>query len=329
MQMSVQELRPAGKAGPDDVRVQSGCMRLNPERLLVLRAVADAGGVVAAGRRLHLASSGISQHIAALERETGLVILDRSRRGGQRPAQLTAAGRLLLTHATRLAEVLADAEADVRALAGQVDGPVVLAAFPTVIARLAVPALTALTNTHPGITPVVREIDERTAIAALHAGEVDVVLVEEDMSRPRPPEPGCTSRWLLDDRYRVALPTTWPVPTSVLDLADRPWIDGPPGSAVRQALQRLRADTTLALPGAHSCLEFPAALALVAGGLATALVPDLALAQQRPPGVRIVDLPDLGTRRINALHRTTRHITPALAAMLDALTEAAQPSGGG
>jgi DNA-binding transcriptional LysR family regulator len=45
--------------------------------------------------------------------------------------------------------------------------------------------------------------------------------------------------------------------------------------------------------------------------------------------VRIVDLPDLGTRRINALHRTTRHITPALAAMLDALTEAAQPSGGG
>jgi DNA-binding transcriptional LysR family regulator len=132
-------------------------MRLNPERLLVLRAVADAGGVVAAGRRLHLASSGISQHIAALERETGLVILDRSRRGGQRPAQLTAAGRLLLMHATRLAEVLADAEADVRALAGQVDGPVVLAAFPTVIARLAVPALTALTKTHPGITPVVRE----------------------------------------------------------------------------------------------------------------------------------------------------------------------------
>jgi DNA-binding transcriptional LysR family regulator len=304
-------------------------MRLNPERLLVLRAVADAGGIVAAGRRLHLASSGISQHIAALERETGLVILDRSRRGGQRPAQLTAAGRLLLTHATRLAEVLADAEADVRALAGQVDGPVVLAAFPTVIARLAVPALAALTKTHPGITPIVREIDERTAIAALHAGDVDVVLVEEDTARPRPAEPGCTSRWLLDDRYRVALPTTWPVPTSVVDLANRPWIDGPPGSAVRQALHRLRADTALELPGAHSCLEFPAALALVAGGLATALVPDLALALQRPPGVRIVDLPDLGSRRINALHRTTRRpITPALAAMLDALTEAAQPSGG-
>lgn len=45
-------------------------MRLDPMRLLVLRAVAESGAVVAAGRRLHLAPSGVSQHIASLERET-------------------------------------------------------------------------------------------------------------------------------------------------------------------------------------------------------------------------------------------------------------------
>jgi DNA-binding transcriptional LysR family regulator len=302
-------------------------MHLNPERLLILQAVDDAGGVLAAGRRLHLAPSGISQHIAALERETGLVVLDRSRRGGQRPAQLTAAGRLLLTHAARLADVIADAEAAIQALGGQVDGPVVLAAFPTVIARLAVPALIDLMHNNRGITPMVREIDEQAAIAALHAGDVDVVLVEDDTTHPRTPDPGHTNRWLLDDPYRVAIPTSWPAPTSLADLAERPWVDGPPGSAIGQALGRLRTATTLSLPAAHTCLEFPAALGLVAGGLACALVPDLALNYPLPAHVRIVNLPDLGARRISSLYRTRRNQpTPLIAALLDALAAAAHPS---
>lgn len=302
-------------------------MHLNPERLLILQAVEDAGGVLAAGRRLHLAPSGISQHIAALERETGLVLLDRSRRGGQRPAQLTAAGRRLLTHAARLAEVIADAEADIQALTGRVDGPLVLAAFPTVIARLVVPALVEVMHTNRGITPMVREINEQAAIAALHTGDVDVVLVEDDTAHPRSPEPGCAIRWLLDDPYRVAIPTSWATPTALTDLAERPWVDGPPTSAIGRALGRLRSDTALRLAAAHTCLEFPAALALVAGGMAAALVPDLALTHPLPAHVRIVNLPDLGARRISALYRTRRELpTPVIAAVLDALTAAASPS---
>lgn len=302
-------------------------MHLNPERLLILQAVDDAGGVLAAGRRLHLAPSGVSQHIAALERETGLTLLDRSRRGGQRPAQLTAAGRRLLIHATRLADVIADAEAEIQALAGQVDGAVVLAAFPTVIARLAVPALTDLRHTNRGITPVVRECNEQVAIAGLHAGDVDVVLVEDDTAHPRTPEPGSAIRWLLDDPYRVAIPTSWGVPTSLADLAERPWVDGPSGSAIGRALGRLRTSTTLGLPAAHTCLEFPAAFALVAGGMAAALVPDLALTVPLPTRVRIVNLPDLGARRISCLYRTSRHQpTPVIAALLDALASVAHPS---
>jgi DNA-binding transcriptional LysR family regulator len=302
-------------------------MHLNPERLLILQAVDDAGGVLAAGRRLHLAPSGISQHIAALERETGLVLLDRSRRGGQRPAQLTAAGRLLLTHAARLADVIADAEADIQALTGQVDGPIVLAAFPTVIARLVVPALIDLTHTNRGITPMVREINEQAAIAALHGGDVDVVLVEDDTAHPRTPDPGCAIRWLLDDPYRVAIPTSWATPTSLADLCERPWVDGPPGSAIGQALGRLRSVAALTLPAAHTCLEFPGALALVAGGMAAALVPDLALTYPLPAHVRIVNLADLGTRRISSLYKTRRNQpTPVVTALLDALAAAAYPS---
>jgi DNA-binding transcriptional LysR family regulator len=227
----------------------------------MLQAVNDSDGVLAAGRRLHLAPSGISQHIAALERETGLVLLDRSRRGGQRPAQLTAAGRLLVSHATRLADVIAEAEADIQAFTGPADGPVVLAAFPTVIARLVVPALIDLMHANRGITPIVREISEQAAVAALPAGDVDVVLIEDGPAHPRAPDPGCAIRWLLDDPYRVAIPSSWATAISLADLAERPWADGPTGSAIGQALGRLRTAAALSLPAAHTCLEYPAALA--------------------------------------------------------------------
>src|SRR5688572_26730362 len=100
-------------------------MRIDPRRLVVLRAVADAGGVLAAASVLHLTPSAVSQHIARLEAETGVTLLDRSRLGGRRSVGLTTAGRLLARHAARLTDVLAAAEHDLAALTGQVSGPVV------------------------------------------------------------------------------------------------------------------------------------------------------------------------------------------------------------
>jgi len=301
-------------------------MRLSPDRLLVLRAVADAGGVVAAGRRLHLAPSGVSQHLTALERETGLVLLDRSRRGGQRPLTLTAAGRHMAAHADRLAAVLADAENTALALAGRLEGPVRIGAFPTAVRRLVVPAVLALAQTDPGIQPVVHELDETAALAALHAGDLDVVLVEDESARLRPPPSGLTARRLLDDPYLLALPAAWPRPHDVTDLAQRPWVDGPHASAVRSVLDRLRATTGLPLPGTHVCLEFPAALALVDAGLAAALVPALALPDPPGPGTRLVDLPGLGARTISAYTQAPRRPAQLLTPVLDALTAAAPGS---
>jgi len=296
---------------------------MSPDRLLVLRAVADAGGVVAAARRLHLAPSGVSQHLAALERETGLVLLDRSRRGGQRSLTLTAAGRRLAEHAARLAAVLADAEADALALTGRLEGPVRIGAFPTAVQRLVVPAVLVLARTDPGVTPVVHELDEAAGTAALHAGDLDVLLVEDESARRRPPPPGLTARRLLDDPYRLALPTGWPRPRDITDLAQRPWVDGPPGSAVRAVLDRLRATTRLPLPGVHTCLEFPAALALVDAGLAAALVPALALPELPGPGTRLVDVPGLGARTISIWTQTTRRPARLLTTVLDALATTA------
>ncbi|MET8995926.1 LysR family transcriptional regulator [Amycolatopsis sp. NPDC004169] len=61
----------------------------------VFLAVAQTGSVSAAARRLHLATSRISERVRELESELGVSLLDRS----TRPATLTAAGEALLPRA--------------------------------------------------------------------------------------------------------------------------------------------------------------------------------------------------------------------------------------
>jgi DNA-binding transcriptional LysR family regulator len=58
-------------------------------------AVVDRGGFTAASAHVHRSQSRVSAHIAALERELGTQLIDRTRR----PATLTAAGRIFAGHA--------------------------------------------------------------------------------------------------------------------------------------------------------------------------------------------------------------------------------------
>lgn len=297
-------------------------MRISPDRLLILRTVAAEGGVVAAARALHLAPSGISAHLAALERETGLVLIDRSRRGGQRAVTLTVAGERIAAGAARLSEVLDDINADIATLNGDAGGTVTVAAFPSAIRHLVAPALNALAATHPAITIRVAELDPAPALTALHAGAVDIVIDEHDLDAPSQVPQGLNYRHLIDDLYRLAVPLTWPEPDGLAELASRPWVDGPPHATIHRVLERLRNTTGLPFESRHSCVEFPAALALVGSGHAAALVPDLALPRTLTTDIRLMTLPQLGGRRIGTLHRPGRRGTaPAITATINALAD--------
>lgn len=299
-------------------------MNLDPRRLVVLRAVDHYGGVVGAAAALHVSPSAVSQQLAALERETGFALVDRSRRGGQRALEFTIAGRRLVGYADQLVEVLAEAEAELGALADSVAGPVAIAAFFTVLRGFGGSALVELAQSHPGLQPHVVQLDEPGSITDLQAGRLDLVVVEDDAQRRRVVPRGLHYEPLADDPFRVAVPLDWPEFDELSAVADRPWIDGQPESALGQAMARVRRTTGVRLPAAHRCHEFTAALAMVANGLAGAFVPELALAASAPADVRVVALPGIGARRIGVLYRRSRREpTPAVRAVLDALRAAA------
>jgi DNA-binding transcriptional LysR family regulator len=301
-------------------------MHLSPDRLLILQAVATAGGVGAAARHLHLAPSGISQHLARLERETGLVLVDRFSSGGQRPLRLTAAGQRLASHGGRLAEVLADAADDIYAMSGRLSGTANIGAYSSVMTRLVVPAIRALEQRAPGVQVRVHEAGESVALSSLRGGDLDVVLVEDENLIDQASRPRLQHTWLLDDPYRVVVPAAWPVPRSLEDLADRPWISGPAGTAVQLVLDRVRRSTGLELPVAHACEEFAAVLALVEAGLGVSIVPALALPVEKRPGMHLVGLSEFGVRHISAVTVATRRQPPLITEMLHALVEAASGS---
>jgi DNA-binding transcriptional LysR family regulator len=299
-------------------------MSIDPRRLVVLRAVERYGGVVAAASALHLSPSAVSQQLATLERETGFALVDRSQRGGQRPIAFTTAGRRLMAHADALARVLDDAEAELNALADAVSGPVTFAAFVTALRGFAGSAIVDLAERHPGLDLSVHQLNDLTAAADVLAGRTDLALVEDDAQRRRPLARGLRYEPLFDDPFRVVVPEEWPEFDDLATVAERPWIDGPPDSAVGQAMRRVRQTSVLRLPAAHLCQDFTAALVLVSAGFAGALVPVLALTASAPTGVREVTLPGLGARRIGVLYRRSRNEpTPVVRTVVDALRVAA------
>ena len=290
---------------------------IDPRRLRVLQAVAVHGSVAAAAGALHLTPPAVSQQLLALEREASASLIDRS---GRR-IRLTAAGRLLAAHGERIAAQLRQAERDLAELTGQTAGPVRLAAFQSAMDPLIGPALRTLAAAHPAIQPVVAERYGPTAVAELRLGDLDIVLTEYDAASPPPAEAGLGLRHLAFDPYLLVIPPDWQVTVrSLRDLAGRPWVAGPPGTACDHALQRLAAEAAIAIPDGDVCVEFPSVLALVTAGRGAAIVPQLALGLAP---VTVCALPPLGGRHIAAWHQAGPPPAPATATVLDGLARAA------
>ncbi|MFD1938073.1 MULTISPECIES: LysR family transcriptional regulator [Nonomuraea] len=278
-------------------------MEIDPRRLRVLHEVARRGGVMRAAEALHLTASAVSQQLAQLEREVGLALIDRS----QRRVSLTPAGRVLAGYADRIEDELAEARRELTLFTERLAGPVTIAAFPTVITHLLVPALRALAVRHPRITPVIRELVGPPALEELRLGGADLVITERDASLPAPVQPSLVSRTLHVDEFRVVVPPGWPsAPTTVAELAAAPWVAGPRDQACGQALERLASLHGFAPRRVHVIEEFPPTLALVAAGHGVAIVPELALLDVPEGFVRVSEIADVGARRLDAVTRLSR-----------------------
>ncbi len=149
---------------------------LDTHRLRLLKEFAERGTIAAAAAALGYTPSAVSQQLAALEREAGVTLLDRTARA----AELTDAGRRLAGHAEQILARIEEAEADLAA--PEPAGLVTIAAFPTAAVAFA-PALTRSVRSHPGLKLSLRQSQHGEALRQVRTGEVDIALVDDWVGR--------------------------------------------------------------------------------------------------------------------------------------------------
>ncbi|WP_069388076.1 LysR family transcriptional regulator [Cellulosimicrobium cellulans] len=300
-------------------------MATDPRRLAVLLAVHRGGGVLAAADLLGVTPSAVSQQIQRLEAEEGVTVLDRGPRG----VTLTPAGRVLADVAERIEAELVEARKELAALSDEVTGRVTLGAFQSAIRAVVAPVAQRIAEESPGVELSVQEREPAEALRLLRAGELDVVLLERDFEAAESPAPrGTHEVVLLEEPWRLVVPATMPTPARLDDVRDAVWIAAQPHTAAARALSRLSHGLGGTLRTQHLYYDFDVALSLVAAGLGVAMLPALAVeggaADEVPEGVTVVGLPGLGSRRLVARHRATRHEPrPVVSAVVDAMVEAA------
>jgi DNA-binding transcriptional LysR family regulator len=293
---------------------------LDIRRMKVLREVAARGSFSAAAEALNFTQSAVSQHIAALERETGTQLVERFSRG----VRLTEAGTVLVTHADAIIARLESAEEDLAAIAGLRGGRLRLVCFQSAGATVVPRAVATFHGRHPDVELSLREAEPDEAAQLLKAGEVDLALVYDHPATMLAPELELTH--LLDDSYDALLPAGHPLAgrrrVALKELSEDPWILSTATCGCRQITASSCRDAGFDPRVAFEADETLAAQALVAAGVGVTLLPRMALTAVHP-GTVPCSLKDGPVRRILAARVDGGFHSPASDAMLEILQEVA------
>jgi len=293
---------------------------LDVRRMRILREVAAHGSFSAAAEALAYTQSAISQQIAALEREVGTKLVERNARG----IRLTDAGEALVRHTEAVLTNLAEAEAELEAIAGIRGGRVRLASFQTAGSAIVPQAIATFRSRHPGVELSLVEAEPVDAIPALRTGELDVALVVEPNGITEEPGHGLDRVDLLDDPMYVALPLehelTRKVRLKLKDLAGEQWINPPLSYPCSGFVTRACAAAGFEPHVAFETDDYLAVQGLVAAGVGIALIPELALTTVRDDIV-IRTLGSQAPVRHVVATTLSGYRSPATDAMLEVLQE--------
>lgn len=275
-------------------------------QLQAFLAVVDHGSFTAAARATHTVQSNISSHVARLEKELGVVLIDRA------SGTPTPEGDSVLTRARAVARELASIEDDVAALRGAPRGPVRIGVIGTTARWLAPLLIDRVVTETPEIHLTVADGTTSTLVARLLDEELDLAII----GLPHDDAELVVSPLFTEDHLLVA-PGDHPLAKATgdvgaVELSHHPILLAPPRTAFRREVDGwfrqagVRPDVKAEIDG----LRLLASLAFT--GYAPAIVPATAA-----PGwvggdwVRRT-LDGIGRRRVG-LARRRRHL-PSLAA---------------
>jgi len=198
---------------------------VTPSRLLTFLAIVESGSAKGAAARLSVTESAVSASLAALHREVGVTLFERSGRG----LRITEAGRVFADYARRILGLMDESVAAARQGVSAEHGRLRLGAVTTAGEYLVPGLLASFRRRYPDVE-VTLEVGVRDHILSLLADhQLDVVVA----GRPLQGLDLVTRATRANSLIVVA------APSAGADLATSTWLLREPGSGTR--------DTTLAL----------------------------------------------------------------------------------
>ncbi len=296
---------------------------IDTHRLMIFRSVVASGSVNRAAAVLGYTPSAVSQHLAALQRETGLKLVERVGRG----IEPTPAGRVLAAEATRVLEQIDALGATVDDLRDGTSQRLSMSGFASAGTAWMPDVVATLTTEFPD-TRVLLRIEEETI--DIERGRPDIALVVRLGDRV-PTVAGYTEHSLLTEPYVVVLPEGHELAgrtsIDVAELAAYRWVDNDVHlGACRQATIDACAAAGFTPKFVVETTDHPAALRFVARGIGLTVLPRLG-AVELPSGTVAVPLVNPTPQRtICALVKDSQACAPVVIRTLELLRACAAES---
>jgi DNA-binding transcriptional LysR family regulator len=292
---------------------------LDVRRIRVLQEVVSRGSFSSAAESLHLSQSAVSQQVAALEREVGVPLLERTSEG----PKLTAAGEALMQHGDAVLCRLEEAERELAQIAGLEGGRLRLASFPTASATLMTRALSLFRQRFPNVELQFSEDEPEDAFPNLKRGDFDLAVVFDYPSFPLDFSRDVEAELIYEEPMWVALPPGHPAAAAksvrISDLAEDDWLCGALPSSCREQVLQLCREAGFEPRISFQSEDYEVIKGFVAGGLGVTILPELAGGH---PGIELRSVRgERPVRRVWAVTRASDVRSPAAEQMVGVLRE--------
>lgn len=280
-------------------------------QLAALTAVADTGTFSAAADVLHTVQSNVSTHVARLERELGVTLVDRA------AGRLTEEGEVVVARSRRITGELDALVADVASLRSDVTGGVRLGVIGTTGRWLVPPLLMAMSERHPNVRVSALEGNTTALLPSLASGRLDLALLNLPVD-----DPDIEVTLLFEEDLIVVAPAGHPLAerdeVTLVELADHELLLTPPGTSIRVDLDRAAGAAGVALRAKAELDGIRLIASLTFEGFGAAVLPASAAPASLNGEWRRVAISGIGRRQV-ALARRRRGLLSAPARALSAV----------
>lgn len=295
-----------------------GVAVFNVHRLRLLRELKHRGTIAEVAKALAYSPSAVSHQLALLETEVKTDLLQPV---GRR-VRLTPAAELLVSHTEILLRQLEQAQGDLEATLGEVEGTLKVACFQTAALSLIPGALRRLREIHPRLRIDVSELPPEESLPALIAYDFDMIIDEEYPGFPRTRSSEIEKIELVKDPIVLAFPDADAHRNfeSVAGLKDVTWVMEPEWSAARQWTTAICREAGFEPDIQFESSDLLVHARLVNEGHAHAFLPSLAL-REGANNILIHPLPKHSDRSIFTATRHGSGTRPSIVAFREALAE--------